>query len=181
MYCSLFTTDHGVGAVYATEVGVVAVEIPDLSRVDSGKRMDAPKGEASPLTIRAADRLQEYFAGGRPDFHDIPVDLGQLPLFRQNVLQIIRHLSYGEISSYGRVAQECGSPGAARSVGGALAANPVPIIIPCHRVIAADGRLTGFSAPGGEASKRALLLMEGVEFKGMQVVLDKSVLHRNFS
>ena len=72
----------------------------------------------------------------------------------------------------------CGSPHAARAVGGALASNPVPIIIPCHRVVASDGRLTGFSAPGGESTKKALLQMEGVEFKGVLAIRHHAVIHR---
>jgi len=82
------------------------------------------------------------------------------------------------VCSYGAIAVRYGSPRAVRAVGGALAANPVPVIIPCHRVVASDGRLTGFSAPGGTAAKMTLLTMEGIQFDSMRVVKNQLVMHR---
>jgi methylated-DNA-[protein]-cysteine S-methyltransferase len=178
MYCSTFLTRYGTGIVYATDQGVAKVEIPDLSRTEVADNMQLPEFEPSGLTVRAADLLQRYFKGDRIDFGDIPVVLGTLTPFRHNVLNVIRNLSYGEICSYGQVAELCGSPHAARAVGGALASNQIPVIIPCHRVVASDGRLTGFSAPGGEGTKRALLRMEGVEFQGLLVVKNQILIHR---
>jgi len=178
MYSSHFLTRYGSGIVYATAQGVVKVEIPDLSRSETSDDVVRLEYEASELTVRAAGMLQRYFQGERIDFGDIPVDLGGMPPFRHKVLSVIRNLSYGEISTYGQVARECGSPYAARAAGGALALNPIPVIIPCHRVVATDGRLTGYSAPGGEGTKMALLKMEGVEFKGLLVVTNQIVMHR---
>ena len=171
-------TASGPGVVYATEQGIVRVEIPDLSRETTDQGLLLPEGEPSELTVRVALLLQRYFQGEHVDFSDIPVVLDGVTPFRQSVLTATRRLAYGYICSYGQVARECGSPHAARAIGGALAANPIPIIIPCHRVAGASGHLTGFSAPGGEATKRALLKMEGVEFKGMQVVTNRMVMHR---
>jgi len=125
--------------------------------------------------------LQRYFRGERVDFGDIPVVLDGLSPFRREVLNVIRNIPYGEICTYGRVARECGSPSAARAAGGALASNPIPIIIPCHRVVASDGRLTGYTAPGGVRTKRELLKMEGVEFDGVLVVTNQVVMHRTSS
>ena len=173
-------TRYGVGIVYATDHGVVKVDIPDLSRHEAIPPKETPAFESSELTIRCVDRLQRYFNGEHIDFSDIPVDIKALPPFRQNVLTAISSLRYGEICTYGRLANRCGSPHGARAVGGALASNPVPVIIPCHRVVAADGRLTGYSAPGGEISKRELLTMEGVEFKGLLVVTKQLVMNRNY-
>ncbi len=178
MYCSHFLTCYGSGSVYATAHGVVRVELPDVSRSVASPVGERPGFEPSELTVRAAGMLQRYFNGEQVDFRSIPVDLDGLPQFRQKILAVIRDIPYGETSTYGQVARECGSPSAARAAGGALASNPVPIIIPCHRVVAADGRLTGFSAPGGERSKMALLHMEGVEFKGMLVAKKQLVIHR---
>jgi methylated-DNA-[protein]-cysteine S-methyltransferase len=181
MNSSHFLTRYGTGIVYAVDQGVVKVEIPDLSRVDTAHHPMSSEFEPSELTAHAAHMLQRYFQEERIEFGDIPVVLDGLTPFRQNILKVIRNLTYGEICSYGHVAVECGSPHAARAVGGALAANPVPIIIPCHRVVASDGRLTGYSAPGGECTKRVLLKMEGVNFEGAQVVTNQLVMHRSSS
>lgn len=177
MHSSLFVTDYGAGIVYATERGVVRVDIPDLSRHDLVQVIPQPECEPSAITIHAAQLLQRYFQGEHTDFSDIPVQLDGMPPFRHKVLEAIRILAFGDIRTYGQVAGLCGSPRASRAVGGALAANPVPLIIPCHRVVASDGRLTGFSAPGGEATKRALLKLEGVEFKGLLVDKNQLVMH----
>jgi methylated-DNA-[protein]-cysteine S-methyltransferase len=171
-------TRYGSGVVYATAQGVVKVDIPDVTRNETVQRMELPRFEPSDITVHAAGMLQRYFHGERIDFGDIPVDLAGMTPFRYIILAAIRELSYGEISTYGQVARECGSPYAARAAGGALASNPIPIIIPCHRVVASDGRLTGFSAPGGEGSKMELLKMEGVEFKGLLVDVNQMVIHR---
>jgi methylated-DNA-[protein]-cysteine S-methyltransferase len=179
MYCSSFLTVYGPGIVYATERGVVKVEIPDLSRRETTDHKMLPEFEPSGITIHAANMLQRYFQGERVDFGDIPLVLDALTPFQCKALNVIRNnLFYGEICSYGQVAELCGSPGAARAVGGALASNPVPIIIPCHRVVASNGRLTGFSALGGENTKMALLKMEGVKFRGVLVVKNQLLIHR---
>ncbi len=179
LHCSHFVTGFGTGTVYASDQGVVSVEIPDMSRHETAQLSSiSPEYEPSEISDLAAGLLLRYFNGERVDFNDIPVVLGGMTPFRQNVLKVIRNLAFGEICSYGMVAEECGSPRAARAVGGALAANPVPVIIPCHRVVASNGLLTGFSAPGGESTKRALLEMEGVEFKGLLVVTKQLVINR---
>lgn len=179
MFCSHYLTRYGTGTVYATEHGIVKVEIPDLSRQDLTHHSVQSEFEPSELTVNAAHMLQRYFNGEHIDFGDFPVVLGGMTSFRCKVLNALRELAYGEICSYGQLAELCGSPHAARAVGGALASNPIPVIIPCHRVVAADGRLTGYSAPGGETTKRVLLMMEGVEFKGLLVVMNQMVLHRS--
>ena len=181
MYSSHYLTRYGTGIVYATEQGVVKVEIPDLSRRETVHHTVLPEFGPSEITVHAAHLLQRYFKGEHIDFGDVPVVLDGLTRFRQNVLNVIRNLTYGEICSYGQVACECGSPFAARAVGGALASNPIPVIIPCHRIVASDGCLTGYSAPGGENTKRALLKMEGLEFKGLLVVTNQMVMHRTLS
>lgn len=176
-YSSYFQTNYGSGIVYATDHGIVKVEIPDLSLDKAIQIMILPESEPSEITDRAAELLQRYFLGERVGFGDISVQLDDIPPFRQKVLQVVRTLQYGEVSTYGEIARLCGSPRAARAVGGALAANPVPVIIPCHRIVATDGRLTGFSAPGGKMSKSALLKMEGAEFKGLLAINKQLVMH----
>ncbi|MDD2540656.1 MAG: methylated-DNA--[protein]-cysteine S-methyltransferase [Desulfuromonadaceae bacterium] len=178
MFCSNYMTSYGAGSVYATEQGVVKIEIPDLSCSEPMHHGVPQTLEPSKLTAHAAELLQRYFKGDCIDFADVPVVLDALPPFCHRVLEVVRNISYGEICSYGQVASLCGSPRAARAVGGALAANPIPVIIPCHRVVASDGRLTGFSAPGGENTKILLLKMEGVEFKGLLVDKKQLLMHR---
>lgn len=171
-------TRYGSGSVYATDLGVVKVEIPDLSRYQAPADRISPELGSSSLTALTAQMLLRYFQGECIDFADIPVFLDAMTPFRQNVLNATRLLKYGEISTYGQIACECASPRAARAVGGALASNPVPIVIPCHRVVASDGRLTGFSAPGSLNTKMLLLKMEGAEFKGLLVAKKSMVMHR---
>lgn len=177
MQIAHFMTRFGIGTVYATETGVIQVEIPDLTAGIKDNVHLVQESGPSEIAAHAADLLQRYFNGERVDFNHIPVDLKGLTPFRQKVLKAIRTLGHGEISTYCHVAAMCDSPRAARAVGGALAANPVPVIIPCHRVIASDGRLTGFSAPGGTGSKKKLLEMEGGIFNGSLAVKNQLFIH----
>jgi methylated-DNA-[protein]-cysteine S-methyltransferase len=107
-----------------------------------------------------AEQLHAYFAGTRLRF-DAPLDLDQLTPFQASVLQTARRIPPGSVWTYGRVARTLGKPQASRAVGQALGRNPVPIVIPCHRVIASDGSLGGYSGGGGLESKRFLLQLEG--------------------
>jgi methylated-DNA-[protein]-cysteine S-methyltransferase len=178
LYRSFFVTSHGIGVVSASDHGVTGVDIPDVRRSITDADKERLPYESSEISTHAALLLQRYFQGERTDFSDIPLDISSLAPFRQKVLCMIRTLAFGEIRSYGQVAELCGSPRAARAVGGALAANPIPVIIPCHRVVASTGRLTGFSAPGGVLAKKVLLQLEGVVFRGMQVDINQLVIHR---
>ena len=178
MYCSHYETRFGPGSVYATDDGVSRVVIPDMSTAERTGQVDIEEDNASELTIGVAQMLERYFQGEQVNFTGIPVDLGGLTAFRRSVLAAARNLLYGDVCSYGRLADECGSPHAARAIGGALAANPVPVVIPCHRIVAANGCLTGFSALGGVSTKMTLLQMEGVAFKGARVVINQMVINR---
>lgn len=120
---------------------------------------DFPNGQpgAAPETAGTGEQLRRYFEGERLDFA-VPLDLPERPAFWRRVWGIVAAIPYGETRSYGAVARAAGVAGAARAVGGAMAHNPVPIIVPCHRVVGSDGRLTGFG--GGLDMKRRLLEME---------------------
>jgi len=102
--------------------------------------------------------LDEYFEGGRREF-DLPVDLTPLPDFQRDVLVELIRVPYGHVDTYGGLARKIGKPRAARAVGGALNRNPIPIVVPCHRIVGASGSLTGYA--GGLERKQALLGLEG--------------------
>jgi methylated-DNA-[protein]-cysteine S-methyltransferase len=110
----------------------------------------------------ARSQLLEYFAGARTEF-DIPVRLIGTP-FQQAVWAELVRLGWGEATSYGALAAAVGRPGSARAIGGAVGANPVPIIVGCHRVLASDGRITGYSGGEGIPTKLWLLAHERIGF-----------------
>ncbi len=118
------------------------------------------KTEPTPWNRPLKRRLQAYAEGERDDFRDVRLDLGPLAGFRRRVLSLCRHIPYGSTLTYGQLAAWAGSPRAARAVGQCMAANPVPLVIPCHRVISSNGGLGGYSAAGGLRLKRRLLQRE---------------------
>lgn len=113
-------------------------------------------------------RLQAYARGMRDDFRDVPVLLDGLSEFGQQVIRHCREIGYGCTLSYGQLAVKAGSPGAARAVGTVMANNRIPLIIPCHRVIASAGAIGGFSARNGVSMKRRLLELEGTVLSAKQ-------------
>jgi methylated-DNA-[protein]-cysteine S-methyltransferase len=126
-----------------------------LSRLDPLART-----ERNPVALKGtAEQLQEYFAGSRKRF-DLPLDLTRLTSFQLSVLQTARRIPLGSVWTYGQVARTIGKPKASRAVGQALGRNPIPIVIPCHRVVASDGSLCGYGGGGGLESKRLLLQLE---------------------
>lgn len=164
-YRALFETSLGSGAVVASEAGVLEVFLP-FGGEEKGELLTQltdlyplALGE-NRVTREAADLLQRYFAGERVEFSPVPLDLAGCTPFQNAVYGVVAAIPYGAVRTYGEVARLLGSPTAARGVGSAMAANRLPIIIPCHRVVGAAGALTGYSAPGGVASKKWLLTME---------------------
>ncbi len=111
----------------------------------------------------ARTQLRDYLHGARTQF-SLRLDLSHITKFQRLVLNAVASVPYGETRSYGEISAQIGRPHAARAVGGANARNPLPIVIPCHRVIAADDSLGGYSGPGGLRTKRSLLDLEGVYF-----------------
>ena len=110
---------------------------------------------------RVCSLLSSLLAGEPSDLREVEVDDAGVSDFDRSVYAIARTVSAGETVTYGEIARRLGDPGLARDVGAALGRNPTPLIVPCHRVIAADGRLGGFSAHGGSDTKRRLLELEG--------------------
>jgi O-6-methylguanine DNA methyltransferase len=127
-----------------------------LERFDSRARLE----KNSNAVQRVLAQLREYFAGGRSNFN-LPVDISQLTPFQRSVLDVACRIAPGQVWTYQRIAEELGRPRSSRPVGGALARNPIPIVIPCHRVVASDGSLGGYSGGSGLKAKRWLLRLEG--------------------
>ena len=121
-----------------------------------------PESDWPPHLHEAVRQLQEYFARKRHTF-DLPLDM-EATGFQRTVYDELLKIEYGHVTSYGEVAEGVGRPELARAVGQAVGANPVPIVIPCHRVVASDGKLVGFG--GGLPAKVALLRIEGIEVDG---------------
>ncbi|MBU0492552.1 MAG: methylated-DNA--[protein]-cysteine S-methyltransferase [Chloroflexi bacterium] len=143
-------SDRGV---YHVDFGVSQADF--LGRLDPLARTEHDPAALAPITAQ----LQAYFAGSRLQM-DLPLDLDRLTPFQQGVLLTARRIPVGTVWTYGQVARAIGNPRASRAVGQALGRNPVPIIVPCHRVVANDMSLGGYSG-GGLTSKRLLLHLEG--------------------
>lgn len=115
-----------------------------------------------PKIIAAIHLLKRYAAGETVDFSGVEVDLGDVDAFHLAIYEAARRLGFGETTTYGGLATAAGHPGMAQQTGQALGQNAVPIIVPCHRILAAGGKIGGFSAPGGSRTKEILLTLEGV-------------------
>ena len=138
----------------------------------AGMRTDGAAQEKFPLLgFPLPGLLNDYFRGVPVRF-DLLLDLEGYTAFEQLVWATTRRIPYGEVRTYGWIASKIGKPGAARAVGGALGGNPFALVVPCHRVVGADGKLTGFRA--GLQWKRALLNLEGIETDGERVIMSKS-------
>ena len=145
---------------------ILAVCFPDADRdaVQARLRRRAPDAEdiAPPPAIeKICGEIADLFAGGRPDFSHADLDDDDLPEFERNVWALTRDIPIGEVRTYGDIANELGDVAFSQRVGQALGRNPFPVIVPCHRVVGADGAMTGFSAAGGVEAKRRLLKLEG--------------------
>ena len=163
---ALFDTAIGCCALGWTEAGIVDVSLPAASPDRTRRRIADRMGDACeqrpPAPVRQAiERITALFEGSGDDLADIEIDLSGVGDFDRSVYQVTRGIRPGTTRSYGAIATELQLPGAARAVGRALGHNPCPIIVPCHRVLAADGSMHGFSATGGVATKRRMLQLEG--------------------
>lgn len=148
-------------ALAATALGVLRVEIGPPTLDDWILLLREPLGDrrAGPFPFPAARQLSEYFAGKRKTF-DLPLDWSALRPFQRSVLELVAAIPYGETRTYAEIAVRIGRPLAYRAVGRANATNPLPILIPCHRLVGADGSLRGYGAPGGVQTKAWLLELE---------------------
>ena len=161
-----FQTPWGPIVLAATDRGLVRATLPGAP--GARLRPAVPPSRAADRHLDRAERqVREYLAGRRKTF-SVPLDLRAVTPFRRKVLLACRQVPYGTTVTYGQLAARAGRPMAARAVGQAMASNPVPLVIPCHRVLAAGGGLGGFmgAAAGGLCLKRRLLELEGVRTGG---------------
>jgi methylated-DNA-[protein]-cysteine S-methyltransferase len=176
---TLFDTPVGACALVWGASGIVGTALPEPSDAATRARVQRRFGalpEAAPPADLAAvvARIQALLHGTRDDLVDIALDLRGLTEFNRRVYAVARHIPPGQTRSYGEVATALGeAPPMARAVGQALGANPFPIIVPCHRVLAAESRPGGFSAPGGTRTKLRLLEIEGAPLGGTPGLFDR--------
>lgn len=161
----LFETAIGWIGIGWSERGVARLLLPQRNVDAMARKLAAigatpapPPGWLQPLIAK----LHLYAGGETVEFDDVPVDLEGADDFQLAIYEAARRLGFGVTTTYGGLAAAAGHPGLARETGAALGKNPVPIVVPCHRILAAGNRIGGFSAPGGSGTKERLLAMEGV-------------------
>jgi len=161
---AVFETSLGACGIAWSGAGVTAIALPEIDGGDVAARFDSLANRAEmPDWVRAIARdVTAHLDGDVRTFAATRVDLGACSEFDRAVYAAARAIAPGSTRTYGALAQDVGKPGAARAIGGAMSRNPVPIVVPCHRVLASHGLAGGFSAPGGLDTKRRLLAIEGV-------------------
>jgi methylated-DNA-[protein]-cysteine S-methyltransferase len=163
-YC-LFDTAIGACGLAWSARGLTRLQLPESDRSATEKRLStcAAKTDKAPAEIdRLIVDIQSYMTGRCTDFSAVALDLSGIGAFEQEVYAAARRIPFGRTTSYGALARQISAPEAARAVGRALARNSVPIVVPCHRILAKGHRVGGFSAPGGVFTKQHLLALEGV-------------------
>jgi methylated-DNA-[protein]-cysteine S-methyltransferase len=164
----IFKTARGFCAIAWSDSGVTRFCLPEQSAGLAERRLlrrlpDAKPGTPPAVVTEAVAAAKRYFEGENVDFSKVPLDLGALDANLAQIYEAARRIGWGEITTYGALAKGLGGGWElARDVGQAMANNPVPLIIPCHRVLAAGGKIGGFSAPGGSITKIRMLELEGV-------------------
>jgi methylated-DNA-[protein]-cysteine S-methyltransferase len=162
----VFKTPLGFFAIAWNESGLTRLVLPERDAEAALRRL-AARGPAAPVAVDEAAlpveiaalvaAIRRYAGGEEVDFGFAAVDLSGIDDFRRDIYAAARELAHGQAVTYGELAALAGHPGEARETGTALGRNPVPLVIPCHRIVAAGGKLGGFSAPGGNATPARLL------------------------
>lgn len=164
----IFETASGFCGIAWNIVGITCLRLPTKSAEAAERTLlrrapGAEPGAPTPAVAKAVAAVKRYFEGEETDFSGFKLDLGEQRAFFEQVYAAARRVGWGRTTTYGALRKELGAgPEAARDVGQAMAKNPVPLIIPCHRVLAAGGKIGGFSALGGSATKIRMLELEGV-------------------
>jgi len=164
----VFQTSAGFCAIAWSEAGISRLQLP-LNSAEAVEHLilrRLPQGVPGTPSVEieaAIEAVRRYFAGAPVEFSALRLDLAEQDAFFREIYLALRKVGWGETTSYGALAKAIGAgPDAARRVGQAMANNPIPLIIPCHRVLGAGGKLGGFSAPGGSDTKVRMLELEGV-------------------
>ena len=161
---ALFATALGTCGLAWTGAGVSAFALPPAAPDSFATNGDDQSASPPPAIAALIDRVVQHLAGVSQDFGDVTYDFSRVTPFQRDVYLAALRVRAGETRTYGWLAQQTGRDTAAsRAIGGALGKNPCPLLVPCHRFIGANGKMTGFSAPGGLATKRRLLALEGAE------------------
>ncbi len=169
-----FSTSLGICAIAWNRAGIVSFCLPEASENYMQMRLKKITGSNSaskslPLWVKKLIRkVKAHINSNLQDFLDIPLNLKGCTDFQLSVYYIAQKIPAGKVITYGELAEAIGRPKAARAVGNALGKNPIPLIIPCHRIIASSGKLGGFSTYGGLRMKKALLASEGVYLPNSQ-------------
>ena len=171
MNFALFETAIGACAIVWTARGICGVQLPEVDAAATRARVtqrypNAREAAPSPETQHAIDGIVALIAGEPRDLADIVIDDATISEFNRKVYAIARAIPPGQTMTYGEVAERLGDKQLARAVGQAMGENPTPIVMPCHRVLAANGKAGGFSAPGGVVTKLRLLTIEGASPNG---------------
>lgn len=174
---ALFDTAVGRCALAWSERGVAGVQLPEKSEAETFARMrkrfpDLREASPPPHVQRAVERIVVLLRGEASDLSGISLDMDGVPPFSRRVYEVARTIPSGETVSYGEIAARLGAPGSARAVGQALGRNPFAIVVPCHRVLAAGGKVGGFSANGGVTTKLRLLSIEAAQANGETAQFD---------
>jgi methylated-DNA-[protein]-cysteine S-methyltransferase len=164
----VFETAMGFCGIAWSDAGVTRFQLPSKSaeaaeRLIRRRAPSAEPGAPAEDVLAIIEAAKRYFAGEKMDFASVRVDLAGQDAFFAQIYDALRRVEWGRTTTYGALAKEVGAGRkAARDVGEATARNPAPLIIPCHRVLAAGGKIGGFSAPGGSKTKARMLELEGV-------------------
>ncbi|PKL42247.1 MAG: cysteine methyltransferase [Candidatus Riflebacteria bacterium HGW-Riflebacteria-1] len=166
---SIFATALGPAAIAWRNGQIIGLLLPEASSASLRKKIAQCFGDcdlapaSTPTIARLIEQIQGYFAGKPVDFKKARLDVSDCTPFCQTVYEHLRKVPAGAIISYKALAEACERPNAARAIGLAAGKNPIPLLIPCHRVVNADGRLGGFSAGGGTSLKAQMLRLEDIE------------------
>ena len=161
---TIFQVEQGWMGLVGNEKGIERIYLPGLPKEELRKRIqrEFPGGQEEESLLKGPKReLVEYFEGSRYRF-EMPLDLSRATPFQKKAYQVMLTIPFGEVRTYRWLAEKVGNPKAVRAAGSANARNRWPVVIPCHRIVGSDGRLTGFSAPGGLALKEELLRLERI-------------------
>jgi methylated-DNA-[protein]-cysteine S-methyltransferase len=175
---AIFETPIGPCGLVWNARGISGLRLPEGTAEKPRARMSQrrpgiPEAVPPPDIRRAIDRILTLLKGEAVDLSDIALDLEAAPDFHRKVYEVARTIPPGQTMTYGEIARKLGVPHESREVGQALGRNPVAIIVPCHRVLGADGKMGGFSANGGVATKRRILEIEGARAVGAGPLFDR--------